>query len=154
MSPEEELRFLILGAQREGNRLLGGLLAPLGVTPSQAEVISCLGTGGEMSLSALGKLLVCETGSPSRLVDTLVGRNLVVRRENPADRRQITLGLTAEGARLAADIAGVEDQLYGWMHQQLGPANIAAAAEPLRKLVAETPSGSAIARRSSSAKPD
>ena len=79
MSPEEELRFLILGAQREGNRLLTELLSPLGVTPSQSEVISCLSAGGEMSLNRLGKLLVCETGSPSRLVDTLVGRKIVER---------------------------------------------------------------------------
>ena len=42
MSPAEELRFLILGTQREGNRFFSALLAPLGLTPSQAEVLRCL----------------------------------------------------------------------------------------------------------------
>ena len=79
MRPEEELRFLILGAQREGNRLLAAQLSPLGLTPSQAEVIRCLGDYGSMSLRALGELLVCESGSPSRLVDALVSREIVAR---------------------------------------------------------------------------
>lgn len=153
MSPEEELRFLILGAQREGNRLLTELLSPLGVTPSQSEVISCLSAGGEMSLNRLGKLLVCETGSPSRLVDTLVGRKIVDRRENPTDRRQVSLALTAEGARLAAAILKVEDELYGGIWQRLGTERIAAITQQLRGLVAGTPSGDAIARRKATTKP-
>ncbi|MER9326208.1 MarR family transcriptional regulator [Mesorhizobium sp. M0152] len=147
MSPEEELRFLILGAQREGNRLLAEMLSPLGVTPSQGEVISCLSTGGEMSLSSLGKLLVCETGSPSRLVDTLVGRGIVDRRENALDRRQVTLALTEEGKQLAKGIVEVEDKLYGWVSQRLGAEGIVIAVGQLRHLVDGTPSGDAIARR-------
>lgn len=38
----EELRYLILAIQREGNRLLAAELRPLGVTPSQAEVLRVL----------------------------------------------------------------------------------------------------------------
>ena len=147
MNPAEELRFLILGAQREGSRLLTAQLSPLGVTPAQAEVITCLSAGGAMSLSTLGKLLVCETGSPSRLVDTLVGRGIVVRRENPDDRRQVTLELTPEGARLNAGIGKVEARLYGFLAERLTPADIAGLTAPLRALVAGTPSGDAIARR-------
>ncbi|MER8425972.1 winged helix DNA-binding protein [Mesorhizobium sp. M1403] len=147
MKPEEELRFLILGAQREGNRLLTDLLSPLGVTPSQAEVISCLKAGGPMSLNAVGKLLVCETGSPSRLVSTLVERALVVRRENPEDRREVELELTQEGHRLAAEIRQVESRLYGWLGQRLTLDETTTAVGLLRVLVAGTAAGNAIARR-------
>ena len=42
MSPVEELRYLILAVQREGNRRLAQALRPHGVTPAQAEVLRLL----------------------------------------------------------------------------------------------------------------
>src|SRR3954470_14953557 len=120
MRPEEELRFLILGAQREGSRALTAQLSPLGLTPSQAEVVRCLADYGPMSLRALGGLLVCESGSPSRLVDALVGRDIVARREDPADRRQVTLELTRAGRTLNRKVRKVEEQLYSAICSQLG----------------------------------
>ena len=147
MRPEEELRFLILGAQREGNRILADMLSPLGVTPSQAEVIACLADSGPMALNAMGKLLVCETGSPSRLVDALVGRSIVVRRENPNDRRQVTLELSAVGVGLAREIRKVEAQLYSWLGQKLSERQMLATINALSGLVEGTVAGDAVAHR-------
>ncbi|GHO54498.1 hypothetical protein KSB_29730 [Ktedonobacter robiniae] len=42
MQPAEELRYLILAAQREGERILTEVLRPLDLTPSQAEVLHVL----------------------------------------------------------------------------------------------------------------
>src|SRR5215212_5438791 len=42
MNEVEELRYLVLAAQREGNRMLAQGLRPLGLTPSQAEVETVL----------------------------------------------------------------------------------------------------------------
>ena len=42
MNEAEELRYLVLAAQREGNRMLAKGLHPLGLTPSQAEVLRVL----------------------------------------------------------------------------------------------------------------
>lgn len=156
MRPEEELRFLILGAQREGSRALTAQLSPLGLTPSQAEVVRCLADYGPMSLRALGGLLVCESGSPSRLVDALVGRDIVARREDPTDRRQVTLELTRSGRRLDGEVRQIEEQLYARVGGQLGKAGMASALALLRPLVAGSISGEAIARRkaNSSAKAD
>lgn len=54
-------------------RLLAADLRPLGVTPSQAEVLRVLADHQPLTLIGLGELLICETGgSPSRLVDRLV----------------------------------------------------------------------------------
>jgi len=147
MSPEEELRFLVLGAQREGSRAFTEMLAPMGLTPAQAEVVSCLRAGGPMALNELGRLLVCETGSPSRLVDNLVGRQIVARQENPLDRRRVTLELTPEGARLAGELRRVEDQLHGWIGERLGAETVATLVDHLRRITEGTPSGNAIARR-------
>jgi len=147
MRPEEELRFLILGAQREGSRQLSAALAPLGLTPAQAEVVRCVADNGPMSLRELGAMLVCETGSPSRLVDTLVGREVVARREDAADRRQVNLTLTAEGKRLDRAVRKIEEALYQRIGSQLGIEGMKAGLALLRPLVAASPSGEAIARR-------
>lgn len=147
MRPEEELRFLILGAQREGSRVLTAQLSPLGLTPSQAEVIRCLADHGPLSLRALGGLLVCESGSPSRLVDALVSRDIVVRREDPVDRRQVTLELTRAGVGLDVKVRRIEEQMYAVIGKQLGKAGMGSALALLRPLVAGSISGQAIARR-------
>ncbi len=147
MRPEEEIRFLVLGAQREGSRALAAALEPLGLTPAQSEVIRCLGDAGPLTLKALGEMLVCESGSPSRLVDTMVGRDLVVRKEDPNDRRQVTLTLTAIGKRLDRDVRKVEDAMYVQISAQLGKAGIAQALAMLRPLVEDSVAGNALAKR-------
>ena len=147
MRPEEELRFLILGAQREGSRLLSAQLAPLELTPAQAEVIRCLADAGPISLKTLGGLLVCESGSPSRLVDSMVVRDMVERREDANDRRQVVLALTAAGRKLEREVREIEGQMYAAIGAQLGKPGMASALALLRPLVAGTISGEAIARR-------
>jgi DNA-binding MarR family transcriptional regulator len=149
MRPEEELRFLVLAAQREGSRALAAALAPLELTPAQAEVVRCLADHGPMSLRDLGRLLVCESGSPSRLVDTVVGREIVTRTQDPADRRSVTLALTAEGKRLDRAVRRIEDAMYTRIGEQLGAEGIDTALALLRPLVAGSLGGEAIARRKS-----
>jgi len=147
MRAEEELRFLILGAQREGSRALTAALAPLELTPAQAEVVRCLADTGPISLKALGELLVCESGSPSRLVDTLVNRDIVERREDTTDRRQVVLMLTTAGKKLDRAVRKVEDAMYAQIGAQLGGEGVAAALQLLRPMLAGSLPGNAIARR-------
>jgi DNA-binding MarR family transcriptional regulator len=149
MRPEEELRFLILAAQREGSRGLSAALAPLELTPAQAEVVRCLADHEPMSLRELGAMLVCESGSPSRLVDSMVKREIVTRTEDAADRRSVTLMLTAEGKRLDRAVRKVEEALYRQIGGQLGAETINKALALLRPLVAGSAGGEAIARRKS-----
>jgi hypothetical protein len=106
-----------------------------------------------MSLKALGGLLVCESGSPSRLVDALVGRDIVARREDTADRRQVTLELTRNGRDLDGKVRTIEDRLYTSIGSQLGKAGLASALALLRPLVADTVSGQAISRRKAAVRP-
>lgn len=149
MRVAEELRYLILAIQREGNRLLAELLRPLGVTPSQAEVVRVLGDHAPLTLTALGELLVCETGnSPSRLVDRLVAQGLVQRTIDPDDRRYVTLELTADGSLLSGRVAEVEEQLYATIDSHVAGQPLDAALRTLRALGAAFPAGQAVARRS------
>ena len=147
MTPVEEVRYLILALQREGNRRFAESLRPLGVTPSQAEVLRVLEAHAPVSLIGLGELLICETGSPSRLVQGLVEAGLIERTPSPTDKRMVTLRLTAAGQEVAARVASAEAQLHEMIASALPESQIAALMPALRALVAGTAGGRALARR-------
>jgi DNA-binding MarR family transcriptional regulator len=140
------LRYSVLAAQREGNRILARALRPLGLTPSQAEVLAVLADHGPLSVEALGGLLVCETGSPSRLAGSLVAKGHAQRRADPGDLRRTLVALTVEGRAAAARVRAVEDAFYG----ALGDVACDPAA-PWDALATswlrDTPSGLALRRR-------
>ncbi|MFG1818551.1 MarR family winged helix-turn-helix transcriptional regulator [Kribbella sp. NPDC049174] len=148
MKTAEELRYLILAIQREGNRLLAAELRPLGLTPSQAEVLRVLGDHGPLTLSALGGLLVCETGnSPSRLVDRLVAQGLIQRDTDPNDRRYLALSLTVEGRQLSSRVATAEDVLHQAIDDLVAGQAVDQTINTLRVLAEAFPAGEALARR-------
>lgn len=147
MNSLEQLRYLVLAAQREGNKVLLNLLRPHGVTPAQAEVLRVVADHGPLSLVELGTLLVCENGSPSRLVDGLVSAELLDRIPAAADRRRVILTLTDSGRAKEMEIRGVEKQLHSSFGLLLGEADVDAVNEVLRTLVAGRPAGDAVALR-------
>jgi len=147
MDAPEELRYLVLAAQREGNRILADLLRPHGLTPSQAEVLGVLADAGPMSLLELGRRLVCETGSPSRLVDGMVKAGWVDRVIAADDRRRVELTLSAAGTKVARRVATVEAELHGLIGALLPPDTLALVNAALWQLVAYRPAGRALASR-------
>lgn len=147
MEPAEELRYLILAAQRAGNGLLAGALRPLGFTPSQAEVLRVLDEFEPLSLGQLGGLLVCETGSPSRLVAGLVERALVKRVPASDDARAIELRLSPKGRAAIKDIREVEASLSRLITDTLARKDAEAMIRNLRALVKGTPPGEALEHR-------
>ncbi len=147
MQPIEELRYLILAAQREGSRLFAEALRPLHLTPSQAEVLRVLQDQEPLSLIALGDLLVCETGSPSRLVQGLVEDGLVERLPSSTDKRMVTLTLTNPGREMAANVGALESQFYEVNARLVKDAPLPEILELLWRFVEGKPAGIALARR-------
>ena len=148
MRKAEHLRFAILAAQREGNRLLAQALKPHGITSSQAEVLRLLQQHGPLSLNGLGQLLVCESGTnPSRLVERTVAAGLVERRTDAEDRRYLQLSLTPEGERLATAVAGIEEDMYSFIDTVSSGLETDAVLEFLHSLVDTLPAGEALNKR-------
>jgi DNA-binding MarR family transcriptional regulator len=84
------------GAQREGARALTELLRPAGLTAAQAEVLAVVDEANRpLGVRQIGERLVCEGGSPSRLVASVVDAGLLERGERAGDRRAVELSLTA-----------------------------------------------------------
>lgn len=148
MRQAERIRYLALAVQREGNRRLAADLAPLGLTPAQSEVLRILGDHAPLTLTAVGSMLVCESGTnPSRLVDKLVDAHLVERRTDSVDRRRVTLTLTPDGRAKEAAVRAVEDHLYAGLDAASAGIDTEALVTFLERLVAGQPAGNALAER-------
>ena len=142
------VRYLVLAAQREGSRRLTQELRAIRLTPSQSEVLRILGDHGPLSLTGLGELLVCESGSnPSRLVDRLVGAGLVERVVAAEDRRQVTLSLTYAGREMEAAVRAVEERLYVDLDAVSVGVDLQPVIQVLRLLSAGEPAGDALEKR-------
>lgn len=147
MHPIEELRYLILAAQREGSRTFTELLKPLGVTTSQSEVLRVLQSRQPLSLAELGQLLVCETGSPSRLLGRMAAMGLVEQHPSPFDSRKVQLSLTEEGMSKAEQVEAIERRFYEQLTPLLEGQPVPAMMNLLWMQVRNKPSGRALANR-------
>ena len=143
----EAIRFLILAAQREGERMLQDLTKSIGITPSQAEVIHILERHEPLSLKELGSLLICETGSPSRLVNTLVERGFVTRKENKQDRRYVTLHLTSLGKEKVKEMKSIEEKMYRMMAANFNPEKLLTLHDALVDVFKDHPSADVLKKR-------
>jgi DNA-binding MarR family transcriptional regulator len=148
MRTAEQLRYLILAAQREGNRRLTVMLSGIGLTPAQSEALRIIADHGPLALRELGDMLVCDTGqSPSRIVDRLVTAGLVRRTAGERDRRQVSLTLTADGHRKAQRVAEVENQLYDLLDHAVEGTDVEAFIAFLSAFTHQSPAGLALAKR-------
>lgn len=148
MTSAAQIRYTILAVQREANRQLAEQLKRIGLTPSQAEVIRVLNDWGALSLSALGDLLICESGNnPSRLVDRLVTAGLLVRTTSTADRRQIEVTLSALGRSRNKQIEWIEDALYADLERKLTTTDLSALQSTLAQLIHGSEAGASLRRR-------
>ena len=154
MTPAEQLRFWILAAQRDGHRILSEALAPVGITPAQAEVLAIVDECGAPSLQEVGDRLVCETGRPSRLVDATVRAGWLHRAPDGTDRRRITLTLTPEGRRALRRARRIEQELHDHIAAVLSPGEIDALTTALRRLTAELPAGRSLLTRTGGSRPE
>ena len=145
MRQAEQVRYLVLAAQREGNRRLAAELLPLELTPAQAEILRILGDHTGLTVNGVGEMLVCDSGiNPSRLVDRLVRAGLVGRTADASDRRRVRLALTAEGLRVEGEVRLIEDAMYSEIDTLPGVAQLVGT---LTSLVAGQPAGEALKRR-------
>jgi DNA-binding MarR family transcriptional regulator len=142
-----ELRYLILAAQREGSRAFARRLAATGLTPSQAEILTVLAEFGPLSLRDLGGMIVCEAGSPSRVVDALVRRRLVERQTDPRDRRAVHLDVTSAARELMPTLQAIERQLDAMTSDRLDAAQRELVAGALRHFLRGTRDGLTLERR-------
>ncbi|WP_454978659.1 MarR family winged helix-turn-helix transcriptional regulator [Corynebacterium propinquum] len=131
----EEFRYLILALQRQGNRQLNSLFAKLELTNSQAEAIEIIGTYGPLSTREVGDYLICESGSPSRLLATLAAKGLTMTSQSTTDKRATLHALTPAGREMTAAIADIKQDFDGRTSTALAHARSAHPQDLLGQLL-------------------
>jgi DNA-binding MarR family transcriptional regulator len=147
--PGEHLRYLVLAAQREGNRMFAAALKPLNLTPAWAEAISVLDDREPLTIRELGLLLVCEGEHPSRLVTRMVGAGLLTTEPSRKDERARWIRLTPHARSLLPRLHEIEAQLHTAIESAVDPAGIEACRTVLTGFTDNTPAGEALRRRAS-----
>ena len=100
---------------RGSSRHLYALIAELDVSITQMKTLHALtDCVGEISVKELSDRLGLSLPGASRIVDALLRRGWVERKEDPDDRRMKRIGITAEGRKAldrieTARLAGLED---------------------------------------------
>jgi len=84
----------------------------LNVSMAQCHVLLQINIDNNSTTNELSKKLNLDTSTISRTVDNLVKSNLVLRSENPNDRRSLNLNLTSDGIKLCNAINKDADDLY------------------------------------------
>jgi DNA-binding MarR family transcriptional regulator len=88
------------------------LLKPFGLTPQQYNVLRILRgqQNNPMTVLAITERMMDKMSNASRLVDKLLDKNLVLRRECPKDRRAVDVIILPAGMTLLAEIDQVQKQ--------------------------------------------
>lgn len=98
---------------------LEGALAPLQMTGIQYTVLSVIGSRDGLSSAELSRRFFVTPQTMNELIGGLQRRNLITRKEDPANRRILRMSLTAEGKRMikACDAAAdtVERDVFSFL---------------------------------------
>lgn len=107
----------------------------LDLTMWQIMALKCL-RGATLTVGELARKFLVSTPTATRLLDNLVGRGLVERREDPLDRRRVRLRLTDRGEEIFQELdlralRSVEDIMVGLEAEE--KERVAAAMNMLQK---------------------
>lgn len=123
----------LLTTGRQWRRVVDLALSSYGISEAAAAPLLWIGRlGGGVRQVALATYVGIEGPSLVRLLDQLEGMGLVIRKDDPTDRRAKGLWLTAEGEVLASRMEDALDALRGRILANVDQADIEAAIRVLK----------------------
>lgn len=126
----------VLGASRALVAIAARSLADAGeeVTLTQYRSLVVLASRGPQSLGALAELLGVTPPTVSRMCDRLVRKQLILRRADPKDRRQIRVALSARGNRLVEEVTHRRREEIAQLLASMSSSEQASVATSLQRL--------------------
>jgi MarR family transcriptional regulator, organic hydroperoxide resistance regulator len=103
-TPAEEAWELLWTIMQANKRRMMELARELDFSPVQLHSLRLIEPGVETPMRALAQQLFCDPSNVTGIVDRLVARGLVERRESDTDRRVKIIRLTPEGHRVRASV--------------------------------------------------
>ncbi|NLS19966.1 MarR family transcriptional regulator [Rhizobium sp. P40RR-XXII] len=123
----------LLTTGRQWRRVVDLALSSYGISEAAAAPLLWIGRlGGGVRQVVLATYVGIEGPSLVRLLDQLESMDLVIRKDDPTDRRAKGLWLTAEGEMLASRMEDALDELRGKILANVDPADIEAAVRVLK----------------------
>jgi MarR family transcriptional regulator for hemolysin len=100
----------------------------------QVVVLRALLRGGRVRQHELAKILATTKSNVVQLIDGLMELNLILREQDPSDRRANLISLTEKGRELADRIVSPTDRLTGTLCERLGERRVVEIMDWLREL--------------------
>ena len=112
---EATLLYLLKQVEQVVRSHLDDLLKPAEITALQYTALTVLERHPDLTSAQLARNSFVATQSMADLVTVLIGRGLIERHHDPADRRRLVIGLTEDGRKLIrryrGKVAQVERQM-------------------------------------------
>ena len=106
------------------------------VSPEEWAVLLVLWSRGSQSPGALSEETIRDPTTVTRLIDRMVKKGLVVRSENPTDRRRSDISLTQAGVELEDELVPIAFELIGQLSVGVPPEDLETVRRTLRLLQA------------------
>lgn len=113
---KDEIQKLLINQLFTGkwiSHIIAQQLKPFNLTTQQYNVLRILRgqKGNEISVNSIAGRMIDKMSNVSRLIDKLKDKNLVVRKVNKHDRRQVDIVITKQGLALVQEIERKEGEL-------------------------------------------
>ena len=132
---EDRLGIHLRFAQNQLFREVTQVLAAFDFTPLLFSIMVLVESNPNCRQSDLGAALAVKQSNLVERIDLLVGRGLVTRVQDPADRRANVLALTPKGRRLLAELKAADEAINQLFIDRLGPEDHALLVALLKRLI-------------------
>ncbi|MEJ0004044.1 MAG: MarR family transcriptional regulator [Pararobbsia sp.] len=110
----------------------------LGVTATQASMLSMLASGQCLAAAELARQYGIDASAVTRLIDRLETRGLLLRVRSQDDRRVVKLRLTEQGIAFAERMPALYEEVQDKLLRGFGPDEVGLMKSMLRRMLANT----------------
>ncbi len=108
---ENQLCFPLYASSRKITKLYRPILEPLGLTYTKYITMMALWEKDNVSVKELGEKLYLDSGTLTPLLKKLENQNLIIRKRNPEDERNLIVTLTKKGKNLKDEALKVPQEI-------------------------------------------
>jgi MarR family transcriptional regulator, organic hydroperoxide resistance regulator len=130
----EHLCFLMDVATRKITKFYNRRLRRFGITYNHLFILTCLWEQDGVNVKDLSKQLLLDSSSLTGHLDRLEKRGLVLRQNDPEDRRAVQVFLTEKGRQLKDQLEPIGLELKQTLEKGVPQVKLAAFAEALRHI--------------------
>jgi DNA-binding MarR family transcriptional regulator len=131
---DEHLCFLMDVATRKITKFYNRRLRQFGITYNHLFILKCLWEREGLNVKDLSKLLLLDSSSLTGHLDRMERVGLVVRKDDPVDRRAVRVFLTDKGRRLKKQLEPIGKELKETLQKEEPKERVAAFVAGLRHI--------------------